>query len=67
MGYSKGFGGKLVEMQVICRTNIKTAPGDIYGISPGATLAHVVIQDLDWRYQGSLWDPARSHCPWLWE
>ena len=25
-------------MQVICRTNIQTASGDIYGISTGATL-----------------------------
>ena len=36
---SKGFDGKLVGMQVICITNIQTAPEDIYGISPGATLA----------------------------
>ena len=38
-GDSKGFDGKLVSMQVICRTNIQTAPGDIYGISPGANLS----------------------------
>ena len=36
-GDSKGFDGKLVGMQVICRTNIQTAPGTIYGISSGAT------------------------------
>ena len=38
-GDSKGFDGKLVGMQVICRTNIQTAPGGIYGISTGANLA----------------------------
>ena len=38
-GYSKDLDSKLVGMQVICRTNIQTAPGGIYGISPGATLA----------------------------
>ena len=30
-------------MQVICRTNIQTSPGDIYVISPRAILSHVVI------------------------
>ena len=37
-GYSKGFAGKLVGMKVIWKTNILTAPGDIYGISTGATV-----------------------------
>ena len=37
LGDSKVFEGKLVGMEVICRTNIKTAPGGIYGIFPGAT------------------------------
>ena len=44
---SKGFDGKLVGMQVICRTNIQTVPRDIYGIYSGDILYHVVI--LFWR------------------
>ena len=37
-GDSKGFAGKLVGVQVICKTNIKTTPGNIYVISPEDTL-----------------------------
>ena len=47
-GDSKVFDGKLVVMQVICRTNIQTVHGGIYGISPGATSAHVVVHDSPW-------------------
>ena len=54
-GESKWFDGKLVGMQAICRTNIQTAPGDIYDISPRDTLAHVVIQALAW------WDAKGSY------
>ena len=37
-GESKFFDGKLIVMQVICKNNIQTSPGDIYGISPGSNL-----------------------------
>ena len=38
-GESKFFDGKLVVMQVICKTNIQTFPRGIYGLSPGDNLA----------------------------
>ena len=64
-GYSKGFAGKLVGMKVIWKTNILTAPRDIYGISPGATLV-MWQSSFAWCDQGTsmLFLPNRTVHGW---
>ena len=64
-GDSKGFSGKLVCMQVICRTNILTNPGIFMIYLPDLLKLCGDPSSGLVKSQGSLWYPDQSHRPWL--